>query len=109
MQYGKLENGILINMPTTGVDENGCLFVIDKSNHDYAYSHGYKGIIYIDRPEDGKNYEQFVECEKDDFIYIGWKEIPFVIDEITRVSNELSDTMETVNSLLTDFIPMMLV
>lgn len=111
--YGKIVDSKIEHMPTNGTNESGCQYVIDSENVLWASDNGYKKLIYDDYPDDGKNYNSYIKSEDSLNIYLGWQEISVQIDPTTKSINDLNsdmtDTMGTVDALLTTFIPMMLV
>ena len=114
--YAKIINNVLEYMKTDGINSEGCLYVIDSENEEYAVNNGFKKIVYTECPIDDKNYIQNIINEDSTIIYIGYIEtskpiipIDTTPQSINDLNSDMTDTMGTVDALLTTFIPMMLV
>lgn len=63
--FGKIINGNLEPMATSGINENGCLYVVDENNaFEFATKNGYKEIILSDYPSEEFSYKvSYIETD----------------------------------------------
>ena len=71
--FAKIINNLLIEMQSSGIDDNGCQYVVDIDKaYEYARDNGYKEVIVTDCPSDDREYvQEYIEV--DDNIIINWK------------------------------------
>lgn len=70
--FGKIENGIIVTMPTSGTDKTGCLFIVDGTSNNYAFENGYKEVICDNYPDLSNPHIQIIKSEDESHIYVTW-------------------------------------
>lgn len=71
--FAKIVDNQLIEMQSSGIDDNGCQYVVDTEHaFEYARDNGYKEVIVTECPSDDKEYiQEYIEV--DDNIIVNWK------------------------------------